>query len=250
MSQRTASGWLLGQPHRALAAAGLLVDHADDEQVAVRGAPARAARASAPRSPRPPSGTSCPERPAAPQLAVDHVARPRVALPLGGRRRARCRRARAGTASARRPRRAGAPPGSGAPRCARAAGPRSPRRRSMPASMLLGRALVAGRVDRVEAHEALEQLGRLALEVVGHRLQATRRPRWAVHRRAREDMEHEPALRHRRRRAAGAPRRMPWHVRWPRACGRDRSTSSSVRSTCSPRARRCAARSSRAARTR
>ena len=249
MSQRTASGWLLGQPHRALAAAGLLVDHADHEQVAVRRAPARRAPAPAPRSPRRPSGTSCPGAPR------PHSS-PSTTSPDHG---SRCHSAgSASTVSTCESRHSVGP--SPAPRRRATRFGRSSVRpssvdleaasRSMPASMLLGRALVAGRVDRVEAHEALEQLGGLALEVVGHRPQATRRPRWAVHRRAREDVGHEPALRHRRRRAQARLAPTPWHARWPRACGRDRSTSSWARSTCSPRARRCAARSSRAARTR
>jgi len=46
-----------------------------------------------------------------------------------------------------------------------------------PGEQLLGRALVTGRVDRVEAHEALQQLGRLALEVLAHRSRLRERPR-------------------------------------------------------------------------
>ena len=120
-------GVVLGQPDRALAAAGLLVDDADDEQVAVGGAPARRGPAPSRRRPRPRSGTSCPAR-------RGPRARRRRRRPTTGRaatrrgRRGRCRRARAGTASARRRSRAGAPRGWGAPRCARAARPRSPRR--------------------------------------------------------------------------------------------------------------------------
>ncbi len=37
-----------------------------------------------------------------------------------------------------------------------------------PREVLLGVALVAGRVDRVEAHQALEEVGRLLLELGGH----------------------------------------------------------------------------------
>ena len=50
---------------------------------------------------------------------------------------------------------------------------------------LLSRALVARRVDRVGLHQALEELGRLALEVCGHR------PRLRHGLRARGDPRHE-----------------------------------------------------------
>ena len=148
----------------------------DDEQVAARRAPARRARApaAAVTSAAVWDFMSCAPRPHS--SPSTHVARPRVALPLGrvgehgvdvreqaqrrARRRAPRRRAtRFGRSSVR--------PSSShlEARVAQQAG-----------EQLLGRALVAGRVDRVEAHEALEQLGRLALEVFGHRPQATRRP--------------------------------------------------------------------------
>ena len=201
-------GVVLGEPHRALAAAGLLVDDADDEQVAAGGAPARARERH--RGGHLGRGLGLHVlRAATPEHAVDDVARPRVALPLGGvgqhgvdvREQAQ-RRPVAGPAQARH--QVGAL--LGAPqqvdleaRVAQQAG-----------EQLLRRALVARRVDRVGLDQALEELGRLALEVFGHRPKATTRPaRRVLHRRARETMGHELALRCRRGRAQALCRGCP-----------------------------------------
>ena len=132
-SQRTSVGVVLAEPDRAVRPADLLVDDHDDEQVARAGPPALAGQ----RRGRDHLGGRLRlhvDRPAAPQLAVDHLARPRVVPPLLGvgehrvdvREQAE-RRAVGAAAQARdevRPR----------PRCARGAGPRSRRRVSSAAS--------------------------------------------------------------------------------------------------------------------
>ena len=190
-------GVVLGQPHRALAAAGLLVDDARRRAGRRARGASPSGRARPRRRPRPPSGTSCPAR-------RGPRARRRRRRPTTGRaatrrgRRGRCRRARAGTASARRrvPRRRATRLGRSSVR---------PQQLDLEAGVaqqageqLLRRALVARRVDRVEADEALEQLGRLALEVFGHRPGYARPARDVLHRRA-GHRSHELALRCRRR---------------------------------------------------
>ena len=137
-------GVVLGQPDGALAAAGLLVDHADDEQVAVRRAPARAGERRSRPPPRPRSGTSCRAR-------RGPTARRRRRRPTTGRaatrrrRRARCRRARAGTASGRRRLRAGARRGSGRSSVRPSSSTSKPASRSRPASSSwAGRSLPGG----------------------------------------------------------------------------------------------------------
>ena len=124
---------VLRQPDRALAAADLLVDDDDDEQVAARRAPALARE----RDRRDDLGGGLRlhvERAAAPQLAVDDVAAPRVVAPLGGigehgvdvREQAEHRAVGARRAAARR--------GSGARACSRRASPRTRRSGSSAAS--------------------------------------------------------------------------------------------------------------------
>jgi hypothetical protein len=183
-------GMVLGEPHRALAAAGLLVDDAHDQKVAVRRAPARPRERHRGRDLGRRLGLHV-LRPAAPQDPVDHVARPRVALPLRGvgehgvdvREQAQRRPVAGSSPAARTARGPGIPATTGDVILTAAAKPRDEVGAPLGATeqvdlearvaqhageQLLRRALVARRVDRVDAHQLLQQLGRLALEVVGH----------------------------------------------------------------------------------
>ena len=155
-------GVLLAQPLRAVLGAGLLVGGDHELQLAGLRPPARLAPARPPRRPRPPPGSSCRAR-RGPRRSR------RAARPTTGRpptppgRPARCPRGRAGTASARR-----TPAVSRAIRFGR---PSTDDEQldlepgaleQLPEELLRG-LLVARRVDRVEADQALEQLGGAAL---------------------------------------------------------------------------------------
>ena len=105
------------------------------------------------------------ERAAAPQVAVGEVARPRVVLPLG---RVGEHRVDVAEVDERRPVAVGA--ASVATRFGRALVAASSSRLETGSLEVAGEvldrgALVAGRIDGVEAHEALQDVGRLLLEV-------------------------------------------------------------------------------------
>ena len=170
-------GVVLGQPDRALAAAGLLVDHADHEQVAARRAPARlrerqGGRHLGRRLGLHVLGAATPEHP------VDDVARPRVALPLGGVGEHRVDVARAGTASARRRRRAARATRFGRSSVRPSSCTSKPASRSMPASSSWAARSSPGGLT------VLKRTRRWSSSVVSRSRssaiapQATRRPRW------------------------------------------------------------------------
>ena len=204
---------MLGQPHRALAAAGLLVDHAR-RRAGRRGRGASpSARAPARRSPRPRSGTSCPAR-------RGPTARRRPRRPTTGR--AATRLASARTVSTCESRHSVGP--SPAPRRRATRFGRSSVRPSSvdlearvaaagrPACSWAGRSLPGGLT-------VLKRTRRWSSSVVSRSRSSAIAPRLrdgpgaALHRRAstgaREDMEHELALRHRRRRAQALLGRCP-----------------------------------------
>ena len=113
-------------------------------------------------------------------------------------------------------------------------------RRERVAQELLRRLLVAGRVDRVEADQPLQQLGGAAFEL-----------RWLGHAGESRTCAMADQLFDTGDEPRAARRRVPPRTsRSPRGCARRRSTSSSARSTCSGRARRCGPRSRRAGRIR
>ena len=169
-------GVLVADPHRAELAADLLVDDDHDEQVAPRGTPALAGE----RQRRRDLGRGLRlhvQRAAAPHEAVVDVARPRVVRPVGRGREDRVhvreqaqRRPVARAAQARDEVRA---LGLGAQKLDFEA-----RFAQLGRDHLLRRALVAGRVDGVEADQPLEELGRLLLQV-RHRRDASGRCRAA-----------------------------------------------------------------------
>ena len=157
-----------GQPVRAEIASGLLVGHEHELQRAARRTPALARQ----RGPGDRLGRDLRlhvDRASAPQVAVDHVARPRVVLPLGwvGQDRVDVARGTEASDRRRRGRRRASRPGSGDPRPPPAAPSRKPACSQVGREVLDRRALVARRVDGVEADEALKDFGGLALQVSG-----------------------------------------------------------------------------------
>ena len=134
------------------------------------------ARACTPRPPRRPSATSCRAR-RGPRRSR-RGGRPttdRATTPTASR--ARCRRARAGTAPdpAARPSRRATRLGRSGVRAEQLA--LEARVAHEGGEVLLGRALVAGRVDGVEADQLREQLHRFAAELLGHGHARELRPR-------------------------------------------------------------------------
>ena len=159
-------GVVLADPHRAELAADLLVDDHDDEQVALRRAPARARERQ--RGGHLGGGLRLHvQRAAAPDEAVGEVARPRVVRPVRRRRehgvdvRQQAQHGPVGVAAQARDE--VRPLGLGAEQVDLEAGLAQIR-----GEALLQDALVAWRVDGVAADEALQQLRRLLLEICGH----------------------------------------------------------------------------------
>ena len=166
------------------------------------------------------------------------LARPRVHASSRRRRRARCPRGRGSTAPGRRSGRAGARPGSAALGTSASSSHSKPAASSSLLEELLRGLLVAGRVDRVELDQPLEQLGGPPLEV---RLRPSTRASIRCETRVCFDPRASAgAHRAARSRAAAAPR----------ACGRPTLDEFVGQEHSSARARRCGGRSRRAARTR
>ncbi len=145
-----------GEPLRAELAAGLLVDDGGDQELAARGAPARARERRRSDDLRRDLRLHV-DRAAAPEVAVYDLARPRVVAPLGGVRE---HRVDVAEVAERGPRLRAAQPreqirsvGLGAEQLALEPGVREQR-----LEVLLRLALVAGRIDGVEANEAAEDL--------------------------------------------------------------------------------------------
>ena len=163
-------GVLLADPHRAELAADLLVDDDDDEQVAARRAPALARQ----RQRRRDLGRGLRlhvQRAAAPDEAVLEIAGPRVVRPVLGRREhgvdVRQQAQRRPVGAAAQPRDEVRALVHGAQQRDLEAGAAQ-----LGGEHLLRDALVAGRVDRVRADQALKKLRRLLLQV-RHALDAT-----------------------------------------------------------------------------
>ena len=157
-------GVLGDQPGRAPLAARLLVGDDDDEQVPAPPGASPSARGRRRPPPRRRPGTSCRARRG--PTGSRRPRRPttgRAATPRG--RRARCRRGPGSPAPGRRSGRAGAPPGWGARRSRAEQLALEAGVLEVAGEELLGGALVARRVDGVEAHQPLEQLRRLPPEV-------------------------------------------------------------------------------------
>ena len=149
-------GAVLADPLRALGAAGLLVDDADDEQVALGRPPALLARAGSPRRPRRRSATSCPAR-RGPRRSRRR-GRPttgRAATPPASRRRCRRGESRQSVGPSAWPRRRATRFGRSSVRPASSTS--KPAALSRPARCSCAGALVPRRVDGVEADQALQE---------------------------------------------------------------------------------------------
>ena len=155
---------LAAQPLGAVLGAGLLVGGDHDQQLArPAGASPRAPAPPRPRSRRPP-GSSCPRRRG--PTRSRRGSRPTTGPPASRRGRpAPCPRGPAGTASGRRTSPASRAIRFGRPSTSASSSTSKPAPSEQVAQELLGGLLVAGRVDRVEADQALQQLGGVALQI-------------------------------------------------------------------------------------